>query len=357
MSDEDETTQDHEIPAETAAGAVTEPDTPAPRKRHWLRWSLIGLGVLLAVAVIAPTAFVLSLKSSADSRVVVLPSADVFPADTARPDQAEKAKTATNILLMGSDSEEPLDGFQDVRGHRSDTIMVINIPADGSMITVMSIMRDSWVEVPGHGLAKINAAISWGGVPLAVQTIEAFVGVRMDHVAIVDFQGFKAIADALGGVTVYNSKAFKATHKPHTVFAQGDVTMNGEQALAYVRERYSFGDGDYQRIKNQQQFVKAVLKKLVDAGTLLDPLKLQAVVDQTAPYVSVDEGLTVTEMISISQRLQGAPGTNLRFFTAPTLGPGTAGSQSIIKVDWSAMADVQAAFKNDSVAAYAEAHS
>src|SRR5690606_401872 len=105
----------------------------------------------------------------------------------------------------------------------------------------MSIMRDNWVNIQGHGEAKINAAVAYGGIPLAVNTVENFIDARIDHVALIDFESFKGLTDAVGGVTVNNTIAFDSINGGHGFsFAQGEITLNGDEALAFVRERYAF---------------------------------------------------------------------------------------------------------------------
>src|SRR5690606_30500228 len=114
-------------------------------------------------------------------------------------------------LLLGSDSEDQVSSgtsAEDLRGQRADTMMLVHIPADRSGVQVVSFMRDNWVEIPGYGNAKLNAALSYGGTPLLVETIEKITDVPIDHVVITDFEGFKGLSEALDGVTVDNQIAF-----------------------------------------------------------------------------------------------------------------------------------------------------
>ena len=206
------------------------------KRRGWLWKVLLAVGVVVILGAGAAGAYVLSLTSAFDSGTTKLD--EVFPDEASRPSAtpAEDGNPAAqNILLLGSDTRgEVGDDLDAVRGQRADTIMVAHIPANRQHVYVTSIMRDSWVQIPGHGEAKINAALSYGGVPLMVQTVESLLNSRIDHVAIIDFEGFKGLTDALGGVEVDNSVAF--TRDGHT-YAQGPITLNGEQALGFVRER------------------------------------------------------------------------------------------------------------------------
>ena len=147
---------------------------------------------------------------------------------------------ATDILLLGSDQRSGAEA-QYVTGARADTIMVLHIPEDGSAAYLVSIMRDTWVNIPGYGSHKVNAGLNYGGVDLQVATIEQLLGIQMDHVAEIDFQGFKALVDTLGGVTVDVPLNFSTDNY---TFTAGPQTLNGGQALEFVRQRYAFSDGD-----------------------------------------------------------------------------------------------------------------
>ncbi len=163
---------------------------------------------------------------------------------------------AMNILLLGSDSRISTDPGAWIRGaQRTDAIMVAHIPADRSAVTVTSIPRDSWVSIPGNGKNKINAAFSFGGPTLMVKTVEKYTGVRIDHVVIVDFEGFKDITDELDGVRI---NVAASTSDERSAFAAGPQTMDGETALKYVRQRHNLPGGDFDRVKRQQNWIRAV---------------------------------------------------------------------------------------------------
>lgn len=266
------------------------------------------------------------------------------------------ASAGINILLLGSDSRDATDpntDAADMTGNRSDSIMVAQVAADGSSVTVMSIMRDNWVEIQGHGEAKINAAMSFGGLPLAVNTVENFIGARIDHVAMVDFESFKGLTDALGGVTVTNDQAF-TTHDGKFTFEPGEITLTGEEALGFVRERYAFADGDYQRARNQQTYLKGLTKSILSADTLTNPKKLTSTFDALKPYLILDKGFDTTALIKLGWQARGVRGDDITFFTSPTLGTGTSpDGQSIVVPDWDRMALVREAFANGTLNEYA----
>ena len=310
---------------------------------------IVTIAASLVIVLIA-AAYTVGSTQAIASQLTIMQRTEVFPDESLRPAPAQPVSTSDkaaadggrNILLLGSDARREVASLDEADGNRADTIIVVNIPADGADVTVMSIMRDSWVTIPEHGEAKINAALSIGGVPRMVQTVEEFIGARIDNVALVDFEGLRDLTDALGGVTVYNSVPFTSTHGGHS-FAGGSVTLSGDEALGYVRERYAFSDGDYQRVRNQQAFLRGILHE-VDG--VVDPVRILHVATSLAPYVAVDDGFSMSELVDLFVRLRQAEG-HVRFFTSPTLGTDTVGDQSIVRVDWAAMDAVRRSFTTD----------
>lgn len=328
-------------------GAATLP----PRRRR--RWPWIVAAAVLVTALTGAgivAAYLFSLANSYSAGVTTLPDDQAFPDAEVRPDLTET--DATNILLLGSDTRgEVGDDLESIRGQRADTIMVVHIPADAQSIQVMSIMRDNWVPLAGHGEAKINAALAYGGVPLVIQTVEGLIDTRIDHVAIVDFEGFAGVTDALGGVTVENTVAFT---RDGMDFPQGSITLDGAGALTFVRERYAFPDGDYQRVRNQQAYIKGLMTTVLSSATLSDPGKISALVAAISPYLTVDSGLDTTTVGSLGFTLRDVRPDDVTFFTSPTRGTGTsADGQSIVLPDWDGLEEVAEAFRTDTVADYA----
>jgi LCP family protein required for cell wall assembly len=326
---------------------------PAGRRAWQIVFAVFGL---FAVAVIAIAAVTLNLARSFDA-VEKIPEA--FPTDeVARPPAATgEAASALNFLLLGSDTRGAnSSSIANIAGQRSDTIVIVHVPADRKNLSVMSIPRDSWLDIPGYGEAKINAALAYGGVPLAVQTVEGLIDARVDHVAVVDFVGFKAVTDALGGVDIDNPIAFTSYHLAGQSFPQGVQHLDGTQALAFARERYAFDDGDFQRVRNQQLLISALLSGLMHKSVLANPVTMGGVIEAIRPHVAVDDGLTSVELAALGAELSGLRSTDVTFFTIPTAGTGTSDDgQSIVNLDWDALPGVQEGYRSDTLEAVATA--
>ena len=342
-----------------ASGMETDsPQPPTRRRRKRLRIALIVLGSLLAlIAIAAGIAYALAANSFNEvQRVSITPKPSMD-----RPDASPvtDARSPLNILLLGSDAREaPAEGNagENLQGFRSDAIMVAQISADREHITVMSIMRDNWVQIHGHGEAKINAAMSYGGLPLAVNTVENFIGARIDHVALIDFESFQGLTDTIGGVTVHNSAAFTAQNGGGGfTFGEGEITLNGEEALSFVRERYAFSDGDYQRARNQQAYIRGLTQKLLSRDTLSSPDRVVDAFEAVKPYLVLDDGLDLGTAIGLGLELRGLRSTDLTFFTSPTLGTSeSADGQSIVLPDFDELTRVQDAFHAGTLHEYAQ---
>ncbi|MEC5178748.1 LCP family protein [Arthrobacter sp. CG_A4] len=326
-----------------------EPQRPRTKKRRTARNVLLSVVAIFLVVAVGAGFFAFNLASSFNSKSQKIEQA--FPEDAGRPAKVQPG--ATNILLLGSDSRAVALGSAEAGGssdQRSDTMMWVHIPADHKNIYMMSIMRDTWVEIPGHGEAKMNTAMALGGIPLVVQTLEGMFGTRLDHVAVVDFEGFKAMTDALGGVNVNVHQAFNTQQFS---FPAGRQQLTGEEALAFVRERKAFSDGDYQRVKNQQLFLKALLTKFLTAETLTNPGKISSLVDTVSPYISVDSSLDGAAAGALAFGLRGVRGADVISYTLPTLGIGTSDDgQSIVLRDDAAIDGLRKALADDSLGSY-----
>ncbi|SCG38706.1 LCP family protein [Micromonospora inositola] len=335
--------------SEVDLDATEQTSSPAPRRRRGRRIALIVLLVLVLLTgggLLAGGLYYRSINSSVER----VDAFDGVPEES-RPQVEVAAKGAMNIMMLGSDSRDP----ENTGGSRSDTIIVAHLPADRSSAQLISIPRDTWVSVPrskdgqhGGRDAKINAAYAWGGVPLMVQTVEQFTGVRIDHVTMVDFSGFKEIVDALGGVEIDVEKDFTTNYSlsGSRTFVKGRQTMDGAAALDYARERHAFADGDFARIRHQQQVIKAILDKAASGGVLASPGKLNSFVKATSNAVAVDKSLS---LLDLAMELRGLRGGNLGFFTCPVKGTGRVGSESVVFANTTKAKTLFDAVRRDSV--------
>lgn len=252
----------------------------------------------------------------------------------------------TNILLLGSDTRSGSEAAL-VSGSRADTIMLMHIPADGKGVYLVSIMRDSWVNIPGYGPAKINAALNYGGISLQVATVENLVGVKIDHVAEMEFEGFKSLVNSVGGVDVQVPFDFDINAWS---FHQGIQHMDGGAALAFVRARYQFADGDYQRVRNQRAFLRGLYNTMKAKGALSNVASFQSSIESLTDYMRVDQGLNAAQIAQIAAPVLTSGDTTMRMTTLPNAGPGWSyDGQSIIFVDQAANAQLAHALQHDTM--------
>ena len=225
---------------QTTAPTASPAAAPPPARRVWPR-VLIALGIVLVLAIGAAAAYLVTIDRSVTSnltRGVDLPSDDPSAAPgEARPTKEPQETGTLNYVLLGSDSRDP----DNAGTGRSDSMMVVHLNASGQglhHLVPAGHVRDH----PGYGQNKINAAYAFGGAELTVATLEGLTRCRMDHVALVDFEGFIGLTDDLGGVTVINDDAVL---RPHGYdYPEGWITISGEQALWFVRERKQLPSGD-----------------------------------------------------------------------------------------------------------------
>ncbi|GAB3752337.1 LCP family protein [Zhihengliuella somnathii] len=329
-----------------------------PSKRRGGRIFLVVLLVLVLAAGGLAAGYVWRLANSFETKSQTIESA--FPSES-RPEKQEESRDAVNYLVIGSDARGGSgenENLADVpNGGRSDTMMLVNIPGDRQSINVMSIMRDTWVEIPGRGEHKINAALAFGGVPLLVQTIESLVDVPIDHVAVIDFEGFRELTEALGGVEVNNPREFTTGPPDPQHYEAGPITLSGERALRFVRERKAFSDGDYTRVANQQLFLKSVMAGFLKPETLTNPGRIANIVDEFSPYITVDEGVNAIELGQLGFSLRNVRSGDVHTLTLPTLGTGrSADGQSIVLFDAEGTRLVSDALKDDSLTSYIQQH-
>lgn len=309
----------------TWTDAPARPPTPRPggriyksRNRRRRIFLIAGVAVLLLIAAVVGTVVSAGVKyNQAMARV------DAFKGVTNRPPQGP----GTNYLLVGSDTRSgQLPGVESAKrvaatgGQRSDVLILLHVPADKKNAYLISIPRDSYVNVPAAGpwqggMTKINAAFAYGGLPTAVQTVEGLTGVRIDHVVLINFAGFQQMTDAVGGVNV---RVNKTTYDPqtHATFKAGVNHLDGKMALLYVRQRYNLPGGDFDRERRQQQFLSALLHQATSAGTLVNPVRLNNFLDAATKSVVVDQQFSLTGAVLT---FKGLTTKDLVFMTTPHL--------------------------------------
>ncbi len=245
-----------------------QPPRRAPSTRRRRRLPIIRIILLLIFAYLV---FLVAMPMVAWNRVDKVPfeSADGGPPDT----------PGTTYLLVGSDSREGLTreeqnelGTGRATGQRTDTIMLLHVPTFGPPVLV-SIPRDLRVNIPGRdGRSRINAAYAFGGAELLAKTVEATTNLRVDEYVEIGFGGFASIVNSLGGIEMCLPKAMK-DKDAHIDLQAGCQTLDGKNALGYVRARKSDPRGDLGRVERQRQFLAAVLKKAASPATLINPVR------------------------------------------------------------------------------------
>lgn len=235
----------------------------APRPRHRIRRLVVRLLVLWLIwLVVVPVIAVVR-----SGTVKATPEGD-------RPPQ----QPGTATLLVGSDERDNLTDTQQKQlgtgteqGTRTDTMLILYTPPSGRTVLI-SLPRDSYVAIPGHGHNKLNAAYAIGGAPLLMQTVEQATGLRMDGYLEIGFGGFVGMVDAVGGVNICLDKAI-VDKDSHTNLKAGCQDLNGIQALGYVRMRKADPLGDLGRVRRQQEIIGKVAKKILSPWTLINPVR------------------------------------------------------------------------------------
>jgi LCP family protein required for cell wall assembly len=258
---------------------------------------------------------------------------DAFAGIDKRP---ERISSAINYLLVGSDTREGLSkeelkalrvgSVATAAGKRSDTMLLVHISKARDKAVLVSIPRDSFALIPEHlnksgktipaTYSKINSAFNWGGAPLLIQTLEEMTELKIDHYIEVNFAGFARVVDSLGGIEVCTKKDIDDP-KSHLVLPAGVHTLNGIEALKYVRTREFDGMGDIGRMQRQQAFMSSILKKATSAGVLLNPITMTNFINSSLSAVTTDEGLKNSDLITLAKQMKTLATSNVRTLTVP----------------------------------------
>jgi LCP family protein required for cell wall assembly len=296
-----------------------------------------GVATLLTVAVLGTSGWGWYLGQVADASVN---RTDAIPTDG---NEGRGNGEAMNLLLVGNDSrasatEEELDQLNTTanEGINTDTMILVHVPADGSKASFVSFPRDSYVEIPGYGRDKLNAAYAYGyqyeaaseaedgdrraaGARLLIQTISGVTGLQIDHYAEVDLLGFFKLSTAVGGVEVNLCAAAKDGYSGVNLPA-GAQTISGEQALAFVRQRHGLPRGDFDRIVRQQTFIGGMLRKMLSENVLFDLGKQRSLVEAAADSLTVDRSL---DLLGLASQMQSVTAGSIEFQTIPYIGDDT----------------------------------
>ncbi|GLW61773.1 hypothetical protein Arub01_00170 [Actinomadura rubrobrunea] len=300
---------------------------PEPaRRRGWriLGWVSIGLSAAMVVGSLTAYGFYRQAFGN-----ITHEDTDALVG----PNRPKKLNNALNILLLGSDTREGANAKygRSLRNDppRSDTMILLHLSPGGGqaigvsfprdlMIPIPSCTRKDGTKTPARSLDQINNSFTYGGASCTVKTIEHLTKIHIDHFVQVDFQGFKAITEAVGGVEVCLPKDVNDP-KSKLRLSKGRHVIKGETALAYVRARYALGDGsDTARIKRQQKFMGSLANKALSAGVLTNPSRLWALINAGTKSLTTDDDLTPRVMMQIAQGMQGLTSGKLRFVTVPS---------------------------------------
>ncbi|WP_202918168.1 LCP family protein [Streptomyces cavernae] len=318
------------------------------RGRRVLRLGILGLSTLL----LASIGTYVWADTELDQEVDLATIADRAPQGR-----------GTNYLIVGSDSRDGLSerDKKDLRtgsaeGRRTDSMILLHTGASGA--TMMSLPRDSWVTVPGFtrpdtgrtfrpARNKLNAAFSLGGPDLLVRTVERNTGLRIDHYAEIGFAGFVGVVDAVGGVDLCLDRAIKDKNSGADL-RRGCQTLDGAEALAFVRQRKQEAQGDLGRTRNQQKFLAALARKAVTPSTLLNPSKAYPTLDAGLDTLVVDQNTGLLELMSLFEAMRGATSGNGRQLNVPVSNPDLKTSKgSAVQWDDRRAREVFAALRED----------
>ncbi|OIQ93373.1 transcriptional regulator LytR [mine drainage metagenome] len=213
----------------------------------------------------------------------------------------------TTYLLAGSDSRaDGTVGNDGTLGARTDTIMLLTVPASGPA-ALISLPRDSYVDIPGKGKNKLNAAFAWGGAPLLVKTVEKLTGIAVDHYVEVGFAGIEKVVNAIGGVPLCLNYNVKDDYSG-LMWTAGCHVANGVTALAFVRMRYADPQGDIGRAERQRQLIAAITHKVESPALLFQPGKQVALISAGTGSLAVDRGTGIVDLARLALDFKRATG-------------------------------------------------
>ncbi|MFJ5265859.1 LCP family protein [Streptomyces sp. NPDC088387] len=310
-------------------GDGTREPRPAPNWRRRIKWTAITVVTVVVVTTVGTYFW-------ADSKL----NREV---DLSKVIDRPEAGEGTNYLIVGSDSREGMTAEEkkdlhtgSAEGKRTDSMMILHTGDNGS--TLVSLPRDSNVEIPsfvgsesgkryeGTGRqVKLNAAYAEDGPELLVRTVEFNTGLHIDHYVEIGFAGFANIVDAVGGVEMDIPQDIKDT-KSGADFKKGKQTLDGEQALAFVRTRYALAGSDLDRTKNQQKFLSALANQVATPGTVLNPFKLYPTMSAGLDTLIVDKDMGLFDLADMFWAMKGVSGGDGTSMNIPLAGNSANGN-------------------------------
>jgi LCP family protein required for cell wall assembly len=335
-------------PPPDAPPPAPPPAPPAPRQRRRPRVRRAATVGCLALVVLLATAagFALVLSEGLGNNVTRVH--DAFgPLDEATRPAPTGAMT---FLLVGTDSRSettPAGVDVDGRTSESDVVMVARVAPDRRSATVVSIPRDSLVEIPDRRVDRIATAYAAGGPSLLIHTVESLTDLRVDHFAVIDFAGFRSMVDAVGGIDVDLSA-------PPSSLGRGPTHLDGGEALLYVRERTNYQNGD--RARRQLNALRAILTGAVSNGTLADPVELYDFLDAASRSVGVDDTLSNGGLRALGLTLSRLAPKDVTFVRAPVASFAKQGSQTVVRLDADRAPRLWTAVRDGAVSGYVQAN-
>jgi LCP family protein required for cell wall assembly len=243
------------------------------------------------------------------------------------------ASAGQNWLITGSDSRQGLTGKEeavlatghDISGHRSDTVLILHIPSGGGRPVLVSVPRDSYVPIPGHGSSKINAAYAYGGPKLLAETVQNATGLYINHFMGIGFGGLVSVVNSVGGVNMCLPGPM-VDPKAGLDLKAGCQTLDGAQALGFVRTR-NFAESDLQREQDQRLFLKALLSKMTSPGTIINPLAAIPAASGATGSLTVDQGTSLYDLLHVALALRNPETTTVPIANASYV---TAAGDSVL---------------------------
>ncbi|WP_240942520.1 LCP family protein [Planosporangium thailandense] len=317
--------------------------------------ALLGLGVLLLVLATGTAIGAYALVNRYQSKV----SRTDLLGTVAKPKDEQRWKSGPlNLLLLGSDSREGEPDQGRFPGERSDTIMLVHISKNLDKATVISLPRDSYVNVPAAGpweggMNKLNSAFAFGGAPHAAKTITELTGVQFDGAVIANFASIRKLVDLVGGVNVCVPYDVRSTFSSK-VWSKGCHDLDGDEAEEFVRQRKEVPGGDFGRIHDQQLVVKGIMEKVNADGMLTNPLRLDSLLVTAAQALTIDKSVDLQELVLAARQVKPA---NVKYATVPyTSANLQTPAGSAVKLDDSKAAAMFAAVRDDTIQEWLEAN-